>query len=161
MSSDLQRGKRSSSWWGNPLGEGRGEEAVPALRDVPPRRKAKGQLKMQARHHSSPETDLCVAYPVPVQTTAANTHAWISYMGRPWPVSHCLKMGTLPRRLYRAPSWAAWVCDIGRTLFFLRVCNCWGRYGCQWESCGWTACRSQQEMLIVACQACDSTLGAC
>lgn len=64
------------------MGEGRGEETVPALRDVPPRWEAKGQLKMQARH-SSPETDLCVACPVPVQATAANTHAWISYTGRP------------------------------------------------------------------------------
>lgn len=43
-------------------------------------------------------------------------------------MSHCRSTGALPRCLYsKVPSWAAWVCEIGRTLFFLRTRSCWGR----------------------------------
>lgn len=62
---------------------------------------------------------------VPVQATAANTQAWPSYTGRPWPVSHCRRMGTLPRRLFsKAASWMVWVCGVGKTLSSMKARSC-------------------------------------
>lgn len=71
-------------------------------------------------------------------------------------------MGTLPRRLYsKVPSWAVWVCEIGRTLFFLRACSCWGRCVVVSGSpgAGWLPGASKECSLV--CQACDSIPGAC
>lgn len=48
-------GKEKTRLVGKQVGEGCGEEAVPAFGAVLPTWEAKGHLKMQARHCSSPE----------------------------------------------------------------------------------------------------------